>query len=246
MKIVGVIPSRLSSTRLPNKPMADILGMPMIAHVIQRSQLCKTLDDLYVVTDSLEICDVAKQYNCKYLLTKEKHNTGTDRIGEVISKLDADIIVNIQGDEALVTPADIDAASQILINRPDIEMGMLATKFFNASSPSDVKVALNLLNEIIYFSRADIPLQAPSPSRSFFKAFHVVSFTKEGLRKFCALDQTPIEKIESIEYMRAIENNIKIGCTIVESSALSVDTPQDLEVVRRLMEQDRLVKKYLK
>tara|TARA_Y100000768_G_scaffold375956_1_gene347394 strand:- start:8363 stop:9103 length:741 start_codon:yes stop_codon:yes gene_type:complete len=246
MKFVGVIPSRLSSSRLPNKPLADISGIPMIAHVIQRSQLAKSLDELYVVTDSVEICEVAKEYNCKFLLTSKNHKTGTDRIGEIIDDLNADIIVNIQGDEALVTPEDIDASSKILIDRPDVEMGMLVTKFYNVESFSDVKVALNRFNEIIYFSRADIPFHTSSVKKSFWKAYHVVSFRKETLKKFCALEQTPMEILESIEYMRAIENGIKIGCAKVNSSAISVDNQKDLETVRRLMLTDNLSNQYLK
>ncbi len=246
MKVVGVIPSRLSSSRLPNKPMADISGIPMIAHVIQRSQLAESLDELYIVTDSEEICGVAKDYNCKFLMTSKDHKTGTDRIGEIVEDLDADIIVNIQGDEALVTPEDIDASSQILIDRLDLDIGMLVTKFNNVDSHSDVKVALNLFNEIIYFSRADIPFRISSTKASFLKAYHVVSFRKETLKKFCALEQTPLEILESIEYLRAIENGIKIGCAKVKSSAISVDTQKDLEKVRRLMLTDNLSNQYLK
>jgi 3-deoxy-manno-octulosonate cytidylyltransferase (CMP-KDO synthetase) len=246
MKVVGVIPSRLGSSRLPNKPLAEISGIPMIAHVIQRSQLAKSLDELYLVTDSLEICEVAQAYNCKFLLTSKDHKTGTDRIGEVINDLNADIIVNIQGDEALVTPEDIDASSQILMKRPDVDIGMLVTKFYNVDSHSDVKVVLNIFNEIIYFSRADIPFHMSSSEKSFLKAYHVVSFRNETLKKFCALEQTPLERLESIEYMRAIENGIKIGCSKVKSSAISVDTQNDLETVRRLMLIDNLSKKYLK
>lgn len=245
MRVIGVIPSRLSSTRLPNKPMAKISGIPMISHVIQRSQLAKSLDDLYLVTDSEEICKVAQENNCKFLLTKNTHKTGTDRIGEISGELDADIIVNIQGDEALVTPEDIDASSKILIDRSDIDIGMLVTEFNNAKSLSDIKVVLNIFNEIIYFSRADIPFHANKTERLFLKAYHVVSFRKKALKKFCALEQTPIEKIESIEYMRAIEHGIKIGCTKVQSKAISVDTQTDLELVRDLMAVDKLSKQYL-
>lgn len=246
MKVIGVIPSRLSSSRLSKKPLAEISGIPMIAHVIERSKLCKGLDDLYIATDSIEICEVAKQHNCKYFLTSKDHATGTDRIGEIISLIDADIIVNIQGDEALVRPSDIEASFKLLIDRPNLDMGMLATNFNKSSSPSDIKVILNQLNEIICFSRGDIPYQQNSNSKNFLKAFHVVSFRKKALKNFCSLEQTPIEKIESIEYMRAVENNIKIGCKVVESNAISVDTPTDLEIVKKLMKEDQLSKKYLK
>lgn len=245
MKIIGIIPSRLSSSRLPNKPLKKISGIPMIAHVIQRSQLAKSLDDLYLATDSLEICEVAQKYNCKFFLTKGNHQTGTDRIGEIVEDLDADIIVNIQGDEALVYPEDIDASSQILINRSDVDIGMLVTKLYRANSLSDVKVVLNIIDQIIYFSRSDIPYDISLNQKFLHKAYHVVSFRKETLQKFCALEQTPLEKAESIEYLRALENGLAIGCTKVESKAISVDTRKDLELVRELMKTDLLCNQYL-
>jgi len=247
MNIVGMIPARLASSRLPNKPLVDISGIPMLAHVIQRAQMSEVLNELYVVTDSLEIANIAKANNCKYLYSKENHNTGTDRIGEALLQLsnDVDIVVNIQGDEALVCPEHIDLSAKILIDNSNFDMSMLATRYKKSASPSDIKIAMNLSNEIIYFSRADIPYQPESLNPIFFKAYHVVSFKIEALRKFCLLEQTPIEKLESIEYMRAIENRMKIGCHVIESNAISVDTPQDLEEVRNLMRGDKIAKKYL-
>ena len=156
---------------------------------------------------------------------------------------DVDIIVNIQGDEALVSPDHIDLSAQVLIDSFDFEISMLATKFKKTASLSDVKVALNLFDQIVYFSRADIPYQASNPT--YYKAYHVVCFRVNALKKFCSLDQSPIELVESIEYMRAIENNMKIGCKIVTSDAISVDTPQDLETVRSLMLNDVFAKEYL-
>ena len=135
MKVIGVIPSRLSSSRLSKKPLAEISGIPMIAHVIERSKLCKGLDDLYIATDSIEICEVAKQHNCKYFLTSKDHATGTDRIGEIISLIDADIIVNIQGDEALVRPSDIEASFKLLIDRSPIKFSMLEPLNFTFAEP---------------------------------------------------------------------------------------------------------------
>lgn len=247
MKIIGMIPSRLASSRLPNKALVDISGIPMLAHVIKRAQMSTILNELYVVTDSLEIAKIAKANNCKYLISEESHNTGTDRIGEAASKLsdDIDIVVNIQGDEALVCPEHIDLSAKILIDNSNFEMSMLATKYKKPASLSDIKIAMNLFNEIMYFSRADIPYQSKPLNPIFYKAYHVVSFKIEALRKFCLLEQTPIEKLESIEYMRAVENRMKIGCHVIESNAISVDTPQDLEEVRSMMRDDKIAKKYL-
>ncbi len=247
MNIIGMIPSRLASSRLPNKPLADICGFPMIAHVIKRAQMSKILSDLYVVTDSPEVAKVAKENNCKYLMSEKDHKTGTDRIGEAIRRLpeDVDLVVNIQGDEALVCPEHIDISANLLIKNTNFEIAMLGTKFKNSLSPSDVKISINKFNEIIYFSRADIPHQPDPLNSTYYKAYHVVSFKRSSLIKFCQLDQTPIEIIESIEYMRAIENKMTIGCQIVDSNSISVDTPKDLDEVRNLMLKDNFAKKYI-
>ncbi len=242
-----MIPSRLASSRLPNKPLADICGLPMIAHVIKRAQMSKILSDLFVVTDSPEVAKIAKENDCKYLMSEKDHNTGTDRIGEAISKLpeDVDLIVNIQGDEALVSPEHIDTSAKLIIDNTNFEIAMLGTKFKKSQSPSDVKISINQFNEIMYFSRADIPYQPDPLNPTYFKAYHVVSFKRSALIKFCQLDQTPLEILESIEYMRAIENKMTIGCKIVDSNSISVDTSKDLDEVRNLMLTDNFAKKYI-
>ena len=245
MKIIGIIPSRLKSKRLPNKPILEIQGLPLIAHVIKRASMSKVLDELFVATDSNEIASIAKANNCRYVMTSASHKTGSDRIAEAVKDLDCDIVVNIQGDEALLNPIDIDNSVSILTNRKELGVSMLVTKFYNLNSYSDVKVAINKKNEIIKFSREDIPYQG-SVQKTLLKAYHLVSFRKEALIEFSRLPQTKIEKRESIEYMRLIENNIKIGCKIVNSSAISVDTQDDLEEVRKIMATDDLFKSYSK
>ena len=240
MKIIGLIPSRLASTRLPNKPLKLICGIPLIAHVIKRSQMSSLLDDLYVATDSQEIAEIAAQCNCKVIFTKNHHLTGSDRIGEAVQSLECDIIVNIQGDEALVHPEHIRDSANLILKNNTIEVAMLASPFYKKDSISDVKVMINRNFEIICFSRADIPFQASN----MHKAYHVVSFTKKMLANFCALSQTPIEISESIEYMRLIESGIKIGTKIVDSKAISVDTEEDLTLVSNMMEQDDLYHSY--
>jgi 3-deoxy-manno-octulosonate cytidylyltransferase (CMP-KDO synthetase) len=240
VKIVGLIPSRLASTRLPKKALSLIRGIPLIAHVIKRSQMSSMLDKLYVATDSTEIANIAKRCNCEVLFTKESHPTGSDRIGEAAKSLDCDIVVNIQGDEALVHPEHINDSAKLLLDRPDIEVAMLATQFNKRESISDVKVVISSDNEILYFSRADIPFN----SKNMHKAYHVVSFRKEMLGKFCALSQTPLELIESIEYMRLVESGFRIGTKVIDSNAISVDTSEDLAIVSRMMEEDDLYDLY--
>jgi 3-deoxy-manno-octulosonate cytidylyltransferase (CMP-KDO synthetase) len=241
MKIIGMIPSRLDSQRLPKKALMKICGIPLIAHVIQRAKLSTILDELYLVTDSEDIANVGKACNCKIIMTSPNHETGSDRLGEAVIDLDAEIIVNIQGDEALVRPEDIDRSAKILMKKKDIEVSMLATKYTKKNISSDIKVSLNSKNEIIHFSRSDISTQLNEAS---LKAYHLVSFRKNMLLKFCELDQTEGEILESIEYMRLIENEYKIGCEIIDSSAISVDTPEDLRLVDKMMKEDNLFPLY--
>jgi len=193
-----------------------------------------------VATDSQEIAGIAEQCNCKVIFTKNHHLTGSDRIGEAVQSLECDIIVNIQGDEALLHPEHIADSANLILKNNTIEVAMLATPFYKKDSISDVKVIINSNLEIICFSRADIPFQA----NNMHKAYHVVSFTKKMLSYFCALSQTPIEITESIEYMRLIESGIKIGTKIVDSKAISVDTEEDLILVSNMMEQDDLYHSY--
>lgn len=243
MKIIGMIPSRLNSQRLPKKALAKICGIPLIAHVIYRAQLSTILDDLYLVTDSEDIANVGRTCNCKIIMTSSNHKTGSDRLGEAVMDMDAEIIVNIQGDEALVRPEDIDRSAKILLQNKDLEVSMLATKYTKKNNTSDIKVSLNSNNEIIHFSRSDISSEFNEIS---LKAYHLVSFRKNMLLKFCELDQTKGEIQESIEYMRLIENEYKIGCEIIDSHAISVDTLDDLRLVTEMMQNDNLLSLYKK
>ena len=241
MKIIGMIPSRLNSQRLKDKALLPICGIPLIAHVIFRAQLSKILDDLYLVTDSDEIASIGRACNCKIIMTSSKHQTGSDRLGEAAKGFDAQIIVNIQGDEALVRPEHIDLSAEILLKNTHLGVSMLATKYTKKNNPSDIKITLNSENEITRFSRADLPFNIDNYS---LKAYHLVSFRKQMLLKFCQLQQTSIELKESIEYMRLLENEYKIGCVIVDSSAISVDTIEDLISVSNIMKNDDLFPLY--
>ncbi len=241
MKIIGMIPSRLNSRRLPKKALLKICGIPLIAHVIHRAKLSKILDDLYLVTDSEEIANIGVACDCKIIMTSSNHMTGSDRLAEASRDLDAEIIVNIQGDEALVRPEDIARSANILMQKEELQVAMLATKYAQKNNPSDIKVSLNKKNEIIHFSRSNISTNLDTAS---LKAYHLVSFRKNMLLKFCELPQTEYEIQESIEYMRLIENEYKIGCEIIDSSAISVDTEKDLKLVTELMKKDNLFPLY--
>ena len=241
---VAIIPARLESSRLPNKPLLDIAGLPMIVHVFKRCLMAKSLDEVYVATDNEKIKDVVQSHGGNVIMTKSSHETGTDRIAEAAKNLNADIIVNVQGDEALVVPSYIDTAVDLLHENKDISVAMLANRFCKRNSPSDIKVVLNEKDEVMYFSRADIPSDSRTVNPVMLKAYHIVPFRKEFHLKFASWKETELEKVEYIEFMRILEKSHKIKVGIVESDVVSVDTNEDLEFVRGRMCDDEFFQYY--
>ena len=243
-KTVALLPARLQSSRLPRKPLADIHGIPMIVHVYKRCLLAKNLDEVYVATDSEEIREVMENYGGRVLMTSASHETGTDRIAEAARNLDADIVVNIQGDEALVNPEYIDRVVAEMYDDPSVEVAILVNSFDKRNSVSDIKAVLNEHNDVMYFSRADIPSDARTHNPPMLKAYHIVPFRKEFLLRYATWDKGTLERVEFNEYLRILEKGYRIRAVRVESDALSVDTAEDLEYVRKKMLEDPYYPKY--
>ena len=243
-KVVAIIPSRLESSRLPGKALLNICGLPMILHVYKRCMLSNSLDEVYVATDNLKIKDVVESYGGRVIMTSSLHKTGTDRIAEAAETIDADIIVNVQGDEALLNPNYIDKVVLALHDNPDINISILVNSFNKRNSPSDIKVVLNENDEIMYFSRTDIPSYARDNNHRMLKAYHVVPFRKDFLLEYSKWKESYLEKIEFNEYLRILEKGHKIKAVHVESDAVSVDTDIDLEYVRGKMISDRFFPLY--
>ncbi len=237
-KIVAMLPARLQSSRLPRKALVDICGLPMIIHVYRRCLLAKTLDAVYVATDSEEIRAVVESYGGRVLMTASFHETGTDRIAEAASGLDVDIVVNVQGDEALVNPTYVDAVVTAVRDDPSVNVGILVNPYSKRNSPSDIKVVLNEQNDVMYLSRNDIPSDARTPEAPMLKAYHILPFRRDFLLKYAAWDKGNLERIEFNEYLRILEKGHTIRAVHVESGAVSVDTPEDLEYVRSKMLND--------
>lgn len=245
MSIVGIIPSRLKSTRLPKKALIDIEGLPMIVHVFKRSQLCPLLDDVYVATDSEEIYATVVDHGGKAIMTSAKHKTGTDRIAEAAANMTVDIVVNIQGDEPLVNPEHIGKVIRPLIEDENLQSAVLVTPYLKKNSSSDIKAVLDLDSNILYCSRTDLPSAARGEVSTMWKICFVVPFRKDFLLKYTSWDQTPLEKIEFNEYLRILEHGYKIKAVAVDDAHISVDTPQDLVEVREQMKSDKIKDKYI-
>jgi 3-deoxy-D-manno-octulosonate cytidylyltransferase len=242
-KVIGVIPSRYSSTRLPGKPLKDIAGLPMVVHVLKRAMMSEMLDEVYVATDDKRIFDIVENFGGNAIMTDESHNNGSERMYEVSQKVFGDIFVVINGDEALLKPHHIDAGVKGLLSS-GAPVSLLYNDFNKKNSPSDFKVVLNKKEEIMYISRSDIPSDSRMEVDNMYKAYHVMSFTKEFLDIYNTLEQTPLDKIESHELLRVLENGYNIQAVKVESSAISVDTLADLEFVRDEMQSDQLFSEY--
>ncbi|MFZ3018233.1 MAG: 3-deoxy-manno-octulosonate cytidylyltransferase [Gallionella sp.] len=243
-KTVALIPARLQSSRLPRKALADIHGIPMIVHVYKRCLLAKNLDEVYVATDSDEIREAVESCGGRVIMTAASHETGTDRIAEAAGRLDAEIVVNVQGDEALVNPEYIDRVVGALYDDPTVNVAILVNPFDKRHSASDIKAVLNEHGDVMYLSRADIPADARTPNPPMLKAYHIVPFRKEFLLRYAAWDKGVLERIEFNEYLRILEKGHRIRAVRVESDALSVDTAEDLEYVRKKMLTDPYYPKY--
>jgi len=243
-RTVGIIPSRLQSSRLPGKALADIGGLPMVAHVYHRCRLASLLDEVVVATDDEQIREAIIAQGGKVIMTGAHHQTGTDRIAEAAAAMACDIVVNIQGDEALVRPEHIDAGVQALLDDPALQVSILVNPFRRYGSASDIKVVVDDRMNVLYMSRADLPSGARTPQPEMLKAYHVVAFRKPFLLEYAHWAPGRLERIEYNEYLRILERGHRIRAVQVNSEAVSVDTPEDLALVRKLMEQDPLLPGY--
>ena len=243
-----LIPARLASTRLPNKPLADLGGAPMVVRVAQRAQLSRAARCV-VAADSVSIVKACCAHGVEAVLTRADHPSGSDRLAEACTHLglsgDA-IVVNVQGDEPLIEPTLIDAVAQLLVQRPDAAMGTAAHPIDNVAdftNPNVVKVVLDARQLALYFSRAPIPwwrdgfaggitaLPNPAPLRHI----GIYAYRAGFLRQFPALEPAPIETSEALEQLRALWHGHRIAVHVTrDAPGPGVDTPEDLERVRRL------------
>lgn len=242
MHIIGVIPARYQSSRFPGKPLADICGKPMIWWVYQQCKKVQDFDEVYVATDDNKIYDVCNSLGIQVLMTSDAHKTGTDRVGEVARKIQADLVVNIQGDEPLLEPEVIRAAILPFYDNPDLKITNLMTKI---QDPVDVvnstvpKVITNKEGIGIYLTRAMAPFPKGSLEYSYYKQVCVYGFRPEALQFYCEYGmqygKAKIEAIEDIEILRFIENGYKVQYIEVNSGTVAVDTQNDLEKVRNIV-----------
>jgi len=233
MKAVGVIPARFASTRLPGKPLLDETGKPLVQHVWERARAASTLDSVLIATDDPRVAEAAKAFGADARMTGPAHRTGTDRVAEVAATLSCEVVVNIQGDEPEIEPGDIDAAVRALAEHPEAMMSTLAcrtTDAARAADPAVVKVACDGAGRALYFSRAAIPRpRDPEPEPAWLLHLGLYAYRREFLLEFARMEQTPLEKAEQLEQLRALENGVAIQVVETRSPAFGIDTPADYQ-----------------
>jgi 3-deoxy-manno-octulosonate cytidylyltransferase (CMP-KDO synthetase) len=240
MRVVGLIPARWASKRFPGKALVELCGKPLIQHVVERASRAKSLSEVIVATDDARIAEVVRGFGGKIQMTSAAHPSGTDRIAEVAQDLACDLVVNIQGDEPLIDPAEIDAAAAPLLTDPSIPMGTLACPLAleQAADPNAVKVVVGLNGFALYFSRAPIPYLRDGHqggASPYLLHIGLYVYRREVLLRLARLAPTPLEERERLEQLRALEHGIRIRVVATEKRSIGVDTPEDLERVRRMM-----------
>jgi 3-deoxy-manno-octulosonate cytidylyltransferase (CMP-KDO synthetase) len=242
MKVLGIIPSRYKSSRLPGKPLIKIDGISMIERVYKRALKAKLIDELIVATDDKKIFDEVKRFGGKVMMTSARHQSGTDRIAEVASKSNYEIIVNIQGDEPLIPSTNIDKVVSPMLKDRNLNVTTLAYRFkdiYEVMDINNVKVVLDVNSFALYFSRSIIPFNRNESivkldlnKTRYYKHIGLYAFRKDYLLKFAKMKPSDLEKSEKLEQLRIVENGekIKVVTTILDSH--SVDTKQDLEKIK--------------
>jgi 3-deoxy-manno-octulosonate cytidylyltransferase (CMP-KDO synthetase) len=234
---IAVIPARYGSTRIPGKPLAEIAGRPMIERVLERAGQARLVSRVIVATDDQRIADAVSPHG-EVAMTRADHESGSDRVAEVVAAIDCDIVVNIQGDLPLLEPEIVDALIETLRNDRTLGMATVAVpvrSLDEMNDPSVVKLVCDKDGRALYFSRSAIPYDRDAPDR-YQHAWHhvgVYAYRKDVLLAFAELPQTELEKIEKLEQLRALENGIGIGVVRRDDAApMEVDTPEDLDRVR--------------
>lgn len=230
----------MGSSRFPGKPLAPILGRPMIEHVYRRVKQSKRLDEVYIATCDREIEAAAKAFGAPVIMTSDRHERCSERIAEAAESVQADVYVKVQGDEPMVTPQMVDASLDKMFSQPGIQCVNLMAKIKTEQefrSPNTVKVVVSQDMRALYFSREAVPstVYRPFGKQTAFKQVCVIPFTRESLLKYARLPMGPLEIAESCDMLRFLENGIDIHMAEIELEMQAVDTPDDLKRVERLL-----------
>lgn len=240
MKAIGVIPARFGSTRFPGKPLKPILGKPLLLWVIEAARAAKLLSEVWLATDHPEIQLIGEQAGIPVIMTDPNCPTGSDRVYQAVKSAEVDIVLNIQGDEPLITGSLLDHLVEPLLADPTLPMATLGRelKAGDLESRNTAKIALNQRSEALYFSRFPIPysrIDAPAHGGICLKHIGLYAFRKSFLQEFCAQAPTPLELAEGLEQLRALWMGARIKVVQVDHESWGVDTPEDVAKVEAML-----------
>lgn len=254
---VGVIPARYGSSRLPGKMLADLQGRPLLFHVFRRASRAHRLKQVLIATDDVRIADAAREFGAEVVMTRTDHRSGTDRIAEAVRNLSADVVVNIQGDEPLIDAHAIDQAVDLLDRNPDAEMSTLQSPILDPAelwNPNVVKVVTDQNGYALYFSRGPVPyprvkdmpradlkevlVKKPELLKVFHRHLGLYAYRRDFLMEITRRPPSPLELLEDLEQMRALEFGAKIKIGLSHAVMTGIDTPEDLERIRRAVEKN--------
>jgi 3-deoxy-manno-octulosonate cytidylyltransferase (CMP-KDO synthetase) len=236
-KAAGIIPARWASTRFPGKPLYPIAGKPLLRHVWERCLKAKKLDALIIATDDMRIADAAFDWGAEVALTSPRHQSGTDRIAEVVRNAkEFAYVINIQGDEPLIDPRVIDQLVSNLRSNKKIGMITAAHPFSDAreaESPHQNKVVVDLAGRALYFSRGRIPFPKNERYARYLRHQGIYGFRRETLLQFVKWNPSPLERAEALEQLRALENGVTVHVLVTKHGSPGVDTPQDVKALEQ-------------
>ena len=249
MSIVAIIPARMAASRYPGNPLESFLGLSMIEHVRRRVSLCKLLKDVIVATCDKDIFNEVENFGGKAIMTSDTHESCIDRVEEAISGIQADIIINVQGDMPLVNPDSLEELVKPLLKHKNVHYSdMMApiTELSEIHKENVVKVVASVSGNAVYYSRGAIPSNRKrfNTVDKYYKQLGINAFRKKSLIKFSRLKRTPLEIIESVDMLRLLENDMNVRMVITDFPNVGVDTKEDLEMACRLMRKDSIFSRY--
>jgi 3-deoxy-manno-octulosonate cytidylyltransferase (CMP-KDO synthetase) len=238
MKVIAVIPARLASTRLPRKMLREIHGRPLVVWVYQAVRSSPRLDDVIVATDSAEILDACRKHSCNARMTSSKHRSGTERVYEISQSVDADIYMNVQGDEPMIQAAHVATLIELMqTQHTNVPVGTLRTPVTaeGIANPNAVKVVTDLHDRALYFSRSTIPFDRDGSQPRYFKHLGIYAYRKAALEQFVTLAESSLERAERLEQLRFLENGIPIYAAETPYDSIGVDTEEDFTRVLKTL-----------
>lgn len=239
MRFVAIIPARIASTRLPRKPLREIAGKPMLQRVYEAARGCRGFSDVIVATDSEEIVALAAHHGWTVRMTSAECRSGTDRVREVAQAIDADIYVNVQGDEPLARPEQMETLLA-LMQTPGVSVGTLKTRCRpeDVQNPNAVKVVTDLEGRALYFSRSAVPFDRDQRGATYFKHLGFYAYTRGALESFCQWPESELEKTERLEQLRFLDHGVEIYVAETPFDSIGVDVEDDVKKVEEILRRE--------